>query len=91
MYLIMKFEYRIVVCSSSIRVTKYKAVKVASVIREAVIPKEDLAAINANMKKIWKGGEVDDRGSMPWGGAVWSKDVPFAIDAKGGEKIEQGR
>ena len=65
MYLIMKFEYRIVVCSSSIRVTKYKAVKVASVIREAVLPKEDLVAINENMKKSWKGREFNEKGGMP--------------------------
>ena len=64
MYLIIRFECRIVVGSSSIRVTEYKSVKVASVVREAVLPKEDLVVINANMKKSWKGIEVDDRGSM---------------------------
>ena len=41
-------------------------------------------------RTIEKGREVDVRGSMPWGGAVMSKDVPFAIDAKGGEKLWTG-
>ena len=86
-HLIIRFKYRIVVGSNSICVAEYKSIKVASVVREATFPKEYLAAINANMKKSWKGREVDDKGSMPWGGAVWSKDVPFAIDSKGGEKL----
>ena len=64
MHLIIRFEYRIVVGSSSIRVTEYKSIKVASVIRKVVLPKEDIAAINANRKKSRKGREVDDRGSM---------------------------
>ena len=64
MYLIIIFECDIVVGFSNIRVTEYKFVKVASVIREVVLPKEDLAAINVNGKKSWKGREVDDRGSM---------------------------
>ena len=37
--------------------------------------------------RVEKQREVVDKGSMPKGGAVLSKDVPFAIDAKGGEKL----
>ena len=56
-HLIIRFEYHIVVGSSSIRVVEYKSVKVASVVREAILSKDDLASINANMKKSWKGRE----------------------------------
>ena len=38
-------------------------------------------------RKVDKGREVDDKGSMPRGGAILSKDVPFAIVAKGGAKM----
>ena len=65
MYLVIIFEYHIVVGSSGIRVTEYKFVKVASVIREEVLEKEVLIPINANLKKSKKWIEFDDRGSMP--------------------------
>ena len=45
MYLVIIFEYRIEVGSSSIRVTEYKFVKVASMIREAVLAKEVIVSI----------------------------------------------
>ena len=54
MYLIVRVELSIVVGSNSIHVTENMSVKVASVIKEAILPKEDLAAINANRKKTWK-------------------------------------
>ena len=56
-------------------------------IREEVVPKEAFVVINPNRKKSWKGREVDDRGSIPKGGAICSKKSPFAIDAKGEEKF----
>ena len=68
MYLNIIFEYHIVVGSNSIRVTEYKFIKVASVIREAVLAKEVLDSINANRNTILRGREFDDIGSSMFKG-----------------------
>ena len=72
MYLIIRFEYRIVVGSSSIHVIEYKFVKVASMLNNKGSIIEALT---------WR--KVDKEEKLMTRGAVWSKDVPFAIDAKG--------
>ena len=84
-------DLSIVVGSNSICVTEYKSAKVASVIREAVLPKEDLVSINAKKKKSWKGRESWLQGEHALRGSSMVKECSlFHWFQRGREFVNKG-